>query len=702
MNNQAMALLSQGFSAHQQGKLIEAERYYQQVLAIERRNFDTLYLLGVLKLQVGDIKNAIQLLSEVVRHKPQHIEGHLHLGIALAHGGQLDTAMESFNVAQKLDGKNPVVYFNKGLTLASSGCYQDALDQFELAIAIDPVYLDAINNQGNVYCQLGDHEKALHCFNRVLQHAPDYLNALMGSAIALCKVKRFEAALVHLDRLFTMAPDAAEVHDNRGIALAGLQRFEEAIEEYQRAIQLDPVGTGAFTNLGVAYAALRQFDLAFASYEKALELSPNDAAIYTNLGAAYADLRQFDQALAAYKNALRLNPESSETYNNLGKVYMEQQDFVRAREAYEKALVLDPTCPDPYINLGLVYANQRQFDQAFAFYQQALQIDPNNTNAKLNQSFGLLALGDYQTGWRAYESRNDLRRRPRVFSKPLWLGQEDISNATILVHAEQGLGDTLQFCRYVDLLAQRCRQVFLLVQKPLARICQTLASKPIVLTDDDALPEFDVHCPLMSLPLAFGTTVATIPASVPYLHSDSEKVAYWRSKLESCSGLRVGLVWNGGFRPDQPELWGLNARRNIPLAKLQGLSIPRVEFFSLQKGKEAEAELHELHKNGWDRPNIVDYVSELVDYTDTAALIENLDLVISVDTSVVHLAGALGKPVWILNRYDSCWRWFVDKTDSPWYPTAKIYNQPAMGDWDSVIVKVAADLEALALRSAGA
>jgi len=238
--------------------------------------------------------------------------------------------------------------------------------------------------------------------------------------------------------------------------------------------------------------------------------------------------------------------------------------------------------------------------------------------------------------------------------------------------------------------------VILEVPEPLVGLLGSLDGVAQLVPYGDLLPPFDLHCPLMSLPLAFRTTLSTIPACVPYLAADRRKVLEWSQRLGERRRLRVGLVWSGGFRPQQPELWPVNRRRNIPLAKLAPLAHTDAQFFSLQKGDAAEAELAGLIAQGWNGPQLTDHSSLLTDFSDTAALVEQLDLVIAVDTSTAHLAGALGKPVWILNRFDSCWRWLLDRTDSPWYPTVRLYRQDRPGDWDSVVQRVRVDLDDLA------
>ena len=277
----------------------------------------------------------------------------------------------------------------------------------------------------------------------------------------------------------------------------------------------------------------------------------------------------------------------------------------------------------------------------------------------------------------------------------MWLGDGTLAGKTILLHCEQGLGDSLQFCRYTTLVARLGARVVLEVPPALRNLFAALDGVAELVVLGDPLPHFDCHCPLMSLPLAFGTTLTTIPADAPYLRADAAKVLRWRQRLGERRRPRVGLVWSGGFRPDQPELWAVNSRRNVPLSMLASLAGLALDFYSLQKGQPAEAELARLTASGWDGPHIADVSAELGDFSDTAALIEALDLVVSVDTSTAHLTGALGKPVWILNRFDTCWRWLLDRTDSPWYPTARLYRQPTAGDWGAVLAQVRADLAAL-------
>lgn len=410
-------------------------------------------------------------------------------------------------------------------------------------------------------------------------------------------------------------------------------------------------------------------------------------------GLVRVTLRDIKKGLNDYENALKFKPEDSELLNNIGLALVEDLRPDDAILAYQRALNKTPYAAHIHSNLGIAYAMQRKHGIAIKCYERAMELDPDAVGPSWNRSLALLATGDYERGWLSYEIRKHRKPGPRVFEKPCWLGDFDISTMPILIHAEQGLGDTLQFCRYVNLVAKKCPLVHLMVPKSLTEICSTLESRPNLISDTEDLPDFDAHCPLMSLPLALKTEISSIPNRVPYLFADPLRAAMWGERLERSSGLKVGIVWSGGFHAERPGVWGVNARRDIPFECLDVLDVEGVEWISLQKGigvKELESE---RYLNDWRGPRFQNIGEEFEDFADTAALIANLDLVISVDTSVAHLAGALGKPIWILNRFDSCWRWFVNRSESPWYPTAVLYNQPKLGDWDSVLRNVRNDLE---------
>jgi hypothetical protein len=340
-------------------------------------------------------------------------------------------------------------------------------------------------------------------------------------------------------------------------------------------------------------------------------------------------------------------------------------------------------------------------------YAEALRLSPDHVDARWERAVNLLLVGDYRLGWQEYEWRWRLKtKKPfgeRGRAESLWLGREPIVGQTLLIRAEQGVGDTIQMARYVPALAARGARVVLEVPGAVARLLAALPGVSAVTTADQSTPDYDLHCPMMSLPLALGTTLETIPFGCEaYLKPLPEDVEGWRGVLsreldhsaEGDKRLRVGVVWNGGFRPDQPEVWETNERRNVPLELFaQALDIEGIDFVSLQKGDPAESEIRGREGEYWKRGRLYNYTSELSDFADTAGLIANLDLVISVDTSTAHLSAAMGKPTWILNRYDTCWRWLLDREDSPWYGSVKLYRQGADRDWRPVLQRLSVDLQ---------
>jgi hypothetical protein len=343
-----------------------------------------------------------------------------------------------------------------------------------------------------------------------------------------------------------------------------------------------------------------------------------------------------------------------------------------------------------------IYADQKDLALSLQNYDKAIAINPQYANAFWNKSLLRLLNGEYEQGWKLYEWRWKVKglKFARSLDGPLWLGQESLTNKTIFVYAEQGLGDTIQFVRYLKPLKELGAQVIFEVQAPLLNTFFDYEGVSTIKAGDN-IPQYDFQCPLLSLPLAFNTTLETIPNSHPYIRADPHQVAHWKAKLDLKTKLRIGLVWSGGFRPNQPEVWAINKRRNIALEYFKAFKDIDADFYSLQKGIEAEAELVNLVNSNWGGPRIIDHTKDLQDFSDTAALIANLDLVVSVDTSTAHMAGALGKPVWILNKFDNCWRWLIHRQDSPWYPSARLFRQEAPGDWESVITQVHTELQKL-------
>lgn len=661
---EAGRLFAEGLDLHNRGDLDQASAFYEQVLRLCPDHHDAIHLLGVVASQRGDHQRACELIRRSVAINQRNSAAYVNLGTALGKLGELDEALECYDRAISLRPNDPEAHYFRGNVLRQLKRLEAAVESYVEAIGLRPDYASAYYDCGLTLHDLKEFGPALDCYEKVIQ---------LGAA-------------------------DADLYDVRGLALGELGRFEEAIESHLRAVELKPDNARAHFHCGMAYRILGDHGRALLSYDRAIRLKPDFAEAYTNRGALLADLRQFDFAMRSYDKAIAVNPDFAPAYLNRGAILQQRGAYAEALAAYDKSLALNPESVESLINKGNVLGALHRYREAMETIDRAFALWPDNVEVQWNKSLLHLLTGDFETGWKLFESRWErgaLMRGKRDFQQPKWSGEESLSGKTILVYNEQGFGDTIQFCRYVRLLADRGAKVVLEVRKPLVALLSKLDGVSRVIEEGGELPDFDYQSPLLSLPLAFGTTLETVPARVPYLAAEPEKARYWRDRLGSRTRPRVGLVWHGGAHKGSPEWRDANERRNIPLAKIAMLKLPEIDFFSLQKGDPAESELLERRGQVWPESNLFDFVSELQDFADTAALIDNLDLVVSVDTSTAHLAGAMGKPVWLLNRFDTCWRWMVDRDDSPWYPSMKIYRQKDSGDWDTVLSEVKRDLAGL-------
>ena len=413
--------------------------------------------------------------------------------------------------------------------------------------------------------------------------------------------------------------------------------------------------------------------------DRAMQIKPDDAALYSARAIVLEEMGQSEDALADSETALRLDPTHDRAHLAHAAALHGLRRPDEALDSFDRALAIAPGKVRLVAGRATLLYELDRFDDALAGCAQAKSLAPDDAEAAYTESTIHLATGEFERGWPAYEAR--WRRLGRAtsrpeFAQPLWLGETDLAGKTILLHAEQGLGDTLQFCRYAPLVGQKAT-VVLEAQQPLMRLLGSLDGVARVIGKGEPLPDFDMHCPLMSLPLAFGTRLESIPNQVPYLHPDPVRVARWRQRLAALPGRRIGVVWAGSPQLGANRGSDLDRRRSISLGHLAGLrNVPGISLVSLQK----DAPAIQTHAPPAGLA-ITDWTEELTDFAETAALVSGLDLVISVDTAVAHLAGAMGKPVWILHRFDACWRWLRGRDDSPWYPTARLFRQSTPGDW---------------------
>ena len=501
---------------------------------------------------------------------------------------------------------------------------------------------------------------------------------LLVQAVALHRALRLAEAEPLYQRILTAQPNHFDALHMLGVIRHQQGRNPEALDLIGRALAARPSSAWAHSNIGLVLRALTRHAEAVASFERALQLDPNDVDTIINLGGTLFALARYEEALAAAERVLALDPSWAEAFNLRGNVLQETGRLAEALASYDRAVAIDPDHA-VFCNRGSALQALNQHREAIASYDRAVALKHDYADAHWNGALARLCIGDLPGGFAKFEWRWRTGDGGPSFRQPLWLGAQPLSGKTILLYAEQGVGDCLQFARYVPLVTERGAQVLLAVHRELKALLSDLADE--IFAEGEALPPFDLRCPLLSLPLAFGTTLATIPADVPYVRADEERAARWQARLGASASLRVGLVWSGN--PAHKN----DRRRSISFDQLAPLlAAPGVQFVSLQK------EVRPSDAEAMGRSPLIDLAAELHDFADTAAVVASLDLIISVDTAVAHLAGAMGKPVWVLLPFSPDWRWLLERHDSPWYPSAQLFRQPRIGDWASVIARVAEKL----------
>jgi tetratricopeptide (TPR) repeat protein len=686
---------------------------------------EALFGRAIESFRAGRLEDAERRFAEVLRHDPKHVAALNLLGLLLTHLRRYPEAEPIFQSALAINSNSDATFYNFGIVLKALRRPGEALERFSQALAINPAVAETWNNRGTVFNDLKRYGDAISDFDKALALKPDYSEALCNKGKSCGMLGRYEEALAAYDAAIVLRPDLAEAWLGRGDAFVELGRHDEAFAAFDKTIALKPDLAGAWVGRGNAYNQLKRHDDAFAAYDAAIALRPDLAEAWLGRGNVFVELRRHDEALAAYDKALALNPDLAEAWVGRGKVFAEQTRHDEAIAAYDRAITLKSGLAEAWLGRGNVLVELRRHDEAFAAYDKALALKPDLAGAWLgrgNVFFGLnrdaealecyekslalkqdfpeaqwnkallkLSLGEYEEGWKLYTwgaKAKDYTSPGRRFTQPLWRNESEIGGKTILIHAEHGLGDTIQFSRYLDFLTDRQCRIIFEVQKPLVslfkypgRLCEAVAHGGLV-------PPFDLHCPLMSLPSVFDTRVETIPANVPYIQAPGDKRVEWAGRVGAASKPRIGLVWSGNPRHRSDR------SRSIPLSAIAAIVNDDFEWYRLQKDiREADSRtLNAL-------PAVKDFSDLFEDFSDTAALIDTLDLVISIDTAIAHLAGAMAKPVWILLPFHPDFRWLRDRADSPWYPTARLYRQTRDGDWADVLERVAADLQnAFALK----
>ena len=634
-----------GMVQQQQGRLGEAERCYRTVLRLSPDNADALNNLSLVLEQRGRRADAEALLRRALAAHPRNGMLLCNLARLLLDEGRLDEAAAIFAQALDLPEVAAAAQYGLGTIRQRQGRLAEAETHFRAALSREPRFIDALNDLGVLLRRSGRDGEAEDSFRRAIRMRPDFAPAQL----------------------------------NLGALLLDRERLDEAEAAFERARALQPNAADAHYYLGAVARERYQPEAAEAAFRRAVALDPRHAPALSMLGVVLQDAKRLDEAERMFRRSIDADPAYVDARVNLGVVLLRQRREAEALALAEQTLMLAPNSADAVNARGTLYEGHAEFDQALALYERALALDPQHPDAHFNRGRLLLHLDRWAEGWEGYEWRLRNKRQKRAFFRSVMWDGSPIEGKTIVLHAEQGLGDTIQFCRYAPLMAERGAAVTLAVQPPLRRLLSELPGVPSCHDVGGALPPFDFLMPLASLPRLFDTTRSTIPSPQGYLRAPQEAVLRWRAKLAAPRpALRIGLAWGGN--PEQSN----DRNRSATLeALLPLLGVPGTQFYNLQVGPRA-AELAQ-HRLG-DR--LIDLAPDLTDFAETAAAMTALDLVITVDTSVAHLAGALGRPGWVALTTLPDWRWHRSGADNPWYASLRLFRQPNRGDWASVVAEI--------------
>jgi tetratricopeptide (TPR) repeat protein len=713
-------LLEQAIALHRQGRHREAVINLDRVVSATPGRTDAWVLRGRIMLERGACQDALTSFDRALTTRPRDATALALRGDALRLLAQHDQALAAYRQAAGIDPGHTRARNGMGLIVTEQGHPQQGLALHDSVLALHPDFAEAHNGRGLALSRLDDLPRALVSFNRALTLWPGYVDALVNAGNTLRRMGRLEEALAHHQQALRLDPNSIDALYSQAGVLGALGRLDEAVSQCDRALAIDsgfaPMNMRRATLLALqgrhaeavlcfdqvlalptetealhakAHVlrgdSLRQLDRlteAVATYDRVIALRPKFADAWVGRGLALRNLGEFDDAIDHFDTALEFNPRHIDARLSraalLATLGRNQESEAEAR----LILSIDPNNGAAYNNLGNALQRLGRLPEARESFETAIQLVPDPTAARFNYGMCLLQAGDFARGWREYEFRGKTDGWEvgwDLTHVPAWLGEKPIAGRTILLYAEQGLGDTIQFCRYAPMVRALGAKVLLGVPPVLKRLTQSLDDPIEVIDVDQPAPAFDFHCSIMSLPLVFGTELATIPAHVPYLTAPGEYRTKWQRILGPRRSPRIGLAWSGNDKP---------LGRSIPLDTIGPLVAMLPEVFCLQR---------DLRPS--DVPALAMYQGirffghDLQDFSDTAALMQELDLIISIDTSVLHLAGALGLPAWGMMPYAADWRWLMDREDSPWYPTMRLFRPPASGDWESIIDRLCTELD---------
>jgi tetratricopeptide (TPR) repeat protein len=632
--------------------------------------------------QAGNMAATEQRCREMLKAFPESYMLLNILGAAVQAQGRIKEATKTFDLMLRLNPDFAEGYYNRGVAFSELGQTEEAIQDYSRAVELNPDFYNAHLNLGLSLEALGHSDQAIQSFDQAIALEPDNAHGYNNRAFSLMNAAKMDAALKDCEKTIAIDPNLPEIHNIRGLIFDKLGKNKRAVKSFKQALQLKPGAVQFRVNLAKNLNELENYEQALTHCNQAVESHPNSPDAYYNRGIALQGLMRLEQAIESYDRVIELSPKSSDAFCNRGICFHRLGQGEKGLADFNGAIKLKPDNVRAFSNRGLSHRLLGQFDAAEKDFEKALSIDPDHGSTLFNRALLYLLTGDFERGWKEYEWRWT-KSPKRIFRYgKVWDG-EPLSGKRIFIYGEQGLGDFIQFVRYLPLLQKMGAIVILECAKPLGRLMTDFKGYGrLEIKVDNKEPQiknsFDYHLPIMSLPRLLNATLETIPAKIPYLFADNDLKRIWQNKIEKKDALDVGVVWAGNPSHKGDRRRSVSVSRFSPLKEIDG-----VNLYSLQK---------EAHKLWTDQDPETLFTRnlgpQLSDFADTAAIISNLDLIISVDTSVAHLAGALGKETWILLPFSPDWRWLTQREDSPWYPTMRLFRQPASGDWDAVFESV--------------
>ncbi|MEX2616397.1 MAG: tetratricopeptide repeat protein [Alphaproteobacteria bacterium] len=650
---------------------------------------------AVALFQAGELAAAEKSCRDVLARQEGNAEAWHLLGVIAHRAGRNDIAVRHVRQAVALAGDSASFHNTLGYLLRLAGQYADSVAALEKAIALQPDYADAHNNLGIAHAESGALETAEAAYRTALRHRPDFPEVQNNLGNLMYRMGRVDESLAAFEAATTLRPDYAEAHSNRGDAYLNQGDIPAAIEAFDTSVKIAPNWPNGWYKLGNALFQGERFENALKAYQRSIDLNPNQMRCLTNLGATLEKLGRYEEAAMMLRHALVLMPEDVSAMKNLGHVVLKLGHTGEGLHLLRRVAELAPDDPDGHYSLGNALLRMERLQDALNCYKRVRELQPNAARAYFAPASVLLMNGQFKEGWAAYESRFDMaayKTNVKNVRDRLWDGSP-LNGRRLLVHVEQGFGDTLMFIRYVPLLRRFAGEgkIYLACEPELFRVLKTVEGvDEVYALGSEASVTFEVQVPLLSLPNRFGTTVETIPNRVPYLRPPPD--AKTRIKRRKGGRLAVAFAWAG--RPTHSD----DRFRSCPLIWFAALfDIPGIDFYSIQWGPRS-GELKPYLARG----NVFSLSGQLTDFGETAAIIDQVDLVISIDSAVTHLAGALGKRVWTILPFGGEWRWLFRREDSPWYPNMRLYRQRILGDWRPVFLRIAGALQQLATAGKGA